>query len=728
MYQGTKRLSRHIMPAEAASSSPKKSPGKKHRVAPAPPDGSSALRKSASAAQLPTKRGNAWTDSPTPSPATRPSSSTPLTGDRFPSTSATTFAESSLSEVQTGVAAIVTDKYKLELQLSKAEDDLRKARLTIDQHALQIQTLVGRSAAVRVGSEEASARGETWSIADVKRFSSLPKGPAEFTAEVLRELLDQGLSASHKRVGDAIKLSAAARAESEAAAAEGDANLEEAYSRCQGLTAAAEHSVRQATLGVLTGGQRRAKKLRTCLRRLEEEASAAIAVHASDMRNVVSRLVAQRDAHVAMLLGDLYATELEGHNSIRGLRAELAAKETVIEARDADIGRLQGCWDDEKARLRNEKKARAVDNRQLQQQLKCLQREITSMERETAISQRERQTNRQCLARELRAEERSRDEERKRLWQQIERLEDQHREEVTEYERRLKVMRADARATLEAMNERLRSLTGEKAALEVQREYELALAHADAAKERSFLAKKVIACRLPADCLTIARRLHADCPPIASRSPADCKPIACRLPDPLSPSLGASPPDAPHPPSPPLDVQADKLGSQVKALKASTSRGRALFYWSSMKKPGAALAAANAQRGGLDFGSEHLSSTMSDRLRYELGAEDAAEADFVASAYAESDYSYGAGLVPDAESDASWRQPAGRRDGHTASLGRSPSGSSVSRPASPSELRPPDFGKARFPAGGTGGGLGNPTSPHTDSARVAAFRAASPPT
>ena len=42
---------------------------------------------------------------------------------------------------------------------------------------------------------------------------------------------------------------------------------EAAFAKCSGLTAAAEHTVRQATLAVLVKSHRLSKKLRTALRR-----------------------------------------------------------------------------------------------------------------------------------------------------------------------------------------------------------------------------------------------------------------------------------------------------------------------------------------------------------------------------------------------------------------------------------------------------------------------------
>ena len=135
-----------------------------------------------------------------------------------------------------------------------------QASARIEQQELQIATLQGRSSALKVASEEASAKGAAWSAVDVKRFSALPKSAAAFTDDTLREMLDQAVRATQRRVAAAVADGARARADAERAEGEGDAGLEEAFNKCKDPTA--EHAVRQAVRAALIRQTRCANKLR----------------------------------------------------------------------------------------------------------------------------------------------------------------------------------------------------------------------------------------------------------------------------------------------------------------------------------------------------------------------------------------------------------------------------------------------------------------------------------
>ena len=547
-----------------------RSPGsKKTRVAPAPPPNSGAspsLRKSSSAAVL---KRSAWG---TPDSSRPPRPSTALTPDAFTYDLGLSSSydpglglglgdsySPGLGEVQMGVAHLVLDKKRLEQQLFQTEEDLRKANKRIDQHVLQIKTLQGRQTAVRVSSAEASLKGESWSIADVKRFTSVPKSKAEFTSDVLRELLDQALLGTTRRVLEAVQEGVAARAESVSAEGEGEESIEKVLAKCKGLTADVEYAVRQAVLGILNRGNRLAKRLRTALHALEAAATAAQDVHASDLRQVTTRLVAVRDAQTAMVLNDLAKTEHEGHNSIRGLHSRILEKDRVILERDAEIVRLRTELELMCQLLKEEKRQRAVDSQDLRCCMRVVQREIPMIEREVNLAQRDRKINPIALARDLSLEEKEREDERRAFQQRFERQAKEQAAKIVEYERRLMAMRADARATLEAMNGRLKTLMSENVALEAQHEEDLAVAENAHERERSFLNRK-----------------------------------------------------------------AEKLHSQVRALKASTTRGRALFYWSSMKKT--FLANPKVADHFLASGekwSGPASDLISERLKDELGRDEA---------------------------------------------------------------------------------------------------------
>ena len=102
----------------------------------------------------------------------------------------------------------------------------------------------------------------------------------------------------------------------------------------------------------------------------------------------------------------------------------------------------------------HQKRQRAVDSQDLRCCLRVVQREIPMIEREVNLAQRDRKINPIALARDLALEEKEREDERRALQQRFERQAKEHAAKIVEYERRLMAMRADARATLEAMNGR----------------------------------------------------------------------------------------------------------------------------------------------------------------------------------------------------------------------------------------------------------------------------------
>ena len=93
-----------------------------------------------------------------------------------------------------------------------------------------------------------------------------------------------------------------------------------------------------------------------------------------------------------------------------------------------------------------------------------------------------------------------------------------------------------------------------------------------------------------------------------------------------------------------------------------------------MKKPQLANPRLHGAHG-LQHGLQHgLPDLMSDRLRDELGHDDDAAADFASGLPAAAELGVQADRRPlaatDAESEATWRQPTGRRDARSASFGR----------------------------------------------------------
>jgi len=408
---------------------------------------------------------------------------------------------------------------RLQLQLEEAEDELRKAHERIEQQKVHITSLKGQRTALRLGSEEATARGESWDIVDVKRFSALPKGPGDFTSEVLRELVDQALVATKRRVAEAVAEGSKIRAECAKAAAEGEQSLEQAYARCTGLTAAEEHGVRQATKAVLVRGSRLTSKLCKSVKQLEDEGRAAMTLHATDMHSLAARLLAQRNAFQTVLTNELAQCEYNDLISIHGLQAELRTARAALQSSDGEVGKLRGIIAETQRQLQAEKISRSYDNTTLTESLGLLKREVADLERQLAIAERERATNGPCLRYELSREERAHDSDNKQLHSMLSAAAAEHAAMAAAHEQQIRAMRKVERRSLEQMATRIKALDAEKQVLELQLTQQIQMAESDFERERRFMKSKI-----------------------------------------------------------------EKQGEQVTALKASTSRGRAMFYWSSMKK------------------------------------------------------------------------------------------------------------------------------------------------
>jgi len=408
---------------------------------------------------------------------------------------------------------------RLQLQLEEAEDELRKAHERIEQQKVHITSLKGQRTALRLGSEEATARGESWDIVDVKRFSALPKGPGDFTSEVLRELVDQALVATKRRVAEAVAEGSKIRAECAKAAAEGEQSLEQAYARCTGLTAAEEHGVRQATKAVLVRGSRLTSKLCKSVKQLEDEGRAAMTLHATDMHSLAARLLAQRNAFQTVLTNELAQCEYFDLLAIHGLQAELRTARAALQSSDGEVGKLRGIIAETQRQLQAEKISRSYDNTTLTESLGLLKREVADLERQLAIAERERATNGPCLRYELSREERAHDSDNKQLHSMLSAAAAEHAAMAAAHEQQIRAMRKVERRSLEQMATRIKALDAEKQVLELQLTQQIQMAESDFERERRFMKSKI-----------------------------------------------------------------EKQGEQVTALKASTSRGRAMFYWSSMKK------------------------------------------------------------------------------------------------------------------------------------------------
>lgn len=320
-----------------------------HRVAPTPPN-SQIMARSVSAAGLTSPRGSSY--------------SSPCAGSAAAAQFAAAARQSAATFFDDTSAQSVADDARADGQSKRAQAALATAHATIERLQLQLTTLQGREAALRVASEDASKGGRPWSVSDVKRFSAAAKGAAHFGhgagGDALREMLDQATAAVGRRVSLAIAEGRRARAEQRQVEEEGGASLEDAFSRCK--DPAVEHAVRKAASSLMIRKQRVGNKLRDAVRTLEEEAANMQATHAADLRSMATRLAAQRDAVAACLISELEIVESEGAGSLRGQQSEIARLRTEVQSHEETIGTLRGQLKDAECAYWGERRAREADS------------------------------------------------------------------------------------------------------------------------------------------------------------------------------------------------------------------------------------------------------------------------------------------------------------------------------------------------------------------------------
>lgn len=263
---------------------------------------------------------------------------------------------------------------------------------------VELESIRGRSGALRVSGEEASRRGVAWRGEEVLRYAAIAKAPAEppsvYHSDELRELMAQSIVATSRRVKHALHEASRARHDSERAEFEANINFEQAFPprRTDVEIPIAEQAARRTTRSILVGANRAATKLRVALTRLEEEAATAQVrmscllpapcrslrnnndlapnmtgqhtsnpstmralrirqatrvrlththirvspflipqeLHATDMRALSARLVAEREAATACLLESLRSMEFDSAFSLSGLQEELRALHATL--------------------------------------------------------------------------------------------------------------------------------------------------------------------------------------------------------------------------------------------------------------------------------------------------------------------------------------------------------------------------------------------------------------
>lgn len=156
----------------------------------------------------------------------------------------------------------------------------RSANTIIDNMRVELESLRGRSQAVRIAGEEALRCGVAWGGQDVLRYAAVAKAtvepPSVYHSDEMRELLAQSIVATSRRMAGALDEAARARRASERADAEGAVSFEQAFPPRMGAgTPIAEQAARLTTRTILVGANRAAAKLRAALAKLENEATTA---------------------------------------------------------------------------------------------------------------------------------------------------------------------------------------------------------------------------------------------------------------------------------------------------------------------------------------------------------------------------------------------------------------------------------------------------------------------
>ena len=429
---------------------------------------------------------------------------------------------------------VAAEKQRAEAALQRLRVELTKANERLQRQKMQIDTLNGRVVAVRLASEDASQRGQPWNVQDVRRFTALPRGPPDFTNDALRELLDQAEQAAARRVRDAVVEGTRARAESEQADTQGEANLEDAFAKVK--EPVAELAARSAVGKLLINSNRMTTKLRVALRCLEEEATAAQVTHAADLRSLAARLVAQRDAHTEVVLAELEHAESDGENSIASLLCRVRALRGEIESRDATIGELRSELAGTQRTLREERCTRRADGERAVKDRKILSAEIERLEVRHAIVLREGCSHTEALATELMHEEAERAADAAAAAAVLAEAAAERERKVSALEAKLKALKIEARMMHAELIGKLKQQDKELAAVERRHADALVVVEAVTAKKESYLRTKI-----------------------------------------------------------------DGLGRQVRALRASSSNGRAMLYWTSMDASRGKSSSKRAQqlaRGG----------------------------------------------------------------------------------------------------------------------------------
>lgn len=395
---------------------------------------------------------------------------------------------------------LVADKKLAEEALLICQESLKRATARIEQQKIQIASLSGRGVAMKIAAEEASMNGKTWDIDQVRRFSVLPKGPPDFMNDALREMLDQAVLATDRRVRGAINEGVKARSEADKADGGIADRLEGALAKCK--SPEAEHALRTVTRDMIIQNTRCTKLLRNACKRLEEEAASALFTHTSDLRSMGARLVAQRDAISSCVLDELQRAEVEGAHSMRGMSEEIKRLHGELAARDEELVQLRGSLAETQRELKQERRNGRDEAARVSKDTRILKAEFSRLEEALSISQRDMCTSSKLMCAELEREENERRDDSVALRKEMEEAAADAQARIGDLQGKLKALKIEARTMHANLTANFKSLEREYQQQEAKHALHMQATQNEFSRERNFfegkieqLGKKILALR-----------------------------------------------------------------------------------------------------------------------------------------------------------------------------------------------------------------------------------------
>lgn len=316
---------------------------------------------------------------------------------------------------------------------------------------MEIASLQGRTAALRLAQEESAIRGAPWKAEDAAKYAgALAKDGATFRSDDLRLLLDEAMLASRRRVADAIHAVGKARVESEQADVNSVANLERAIHPL-------DHDARMTARAILAGCARAATKLRQAVGKLEVEARVAQSTHAADLRSVSAGAQAQREAIEGCLTAELRRIEGEGAFSLKALAAENAALVRTVQSRDLELQRQQIALDETSEALSSVRSLASADGEGAASTIQDLRQQVASLSSQLAESKARHHVEVGALMRQVAEDEEQEAAERAASAKREQGGDEMRRALALDYENRLAQLEARRQEEVQQLSARLES-------------------------------------------------------------------------------------------------------------------------------------------------------------------------------------------------------------------------------------------------------------------------------